>query len=84
MCFSATASFVVGAGLIGPGLLAIKRTPSPKMVPFASMPLIFTCHQFAEGCLWLSLTNPDFADWYKPALYTYSFVSQPFGRFGYH
>lgn len=78
MCFSATASFAVGASLLVPGYFAIKRTESLKMRPFASMPLIFCAHQTAEGCLWLSLTNPDLASWYQPALYTYSFISQPF------
>jgi hypothetical protein len=78
MCFSATASFAVGAGLIGPGYLAIKQTQSPKLMAFASMPVIFSCHQIAEGCLWLSLTNPAVASWCNPALYTYSFISQPF------
>lgn len=78
MCFSAGASFAVGASLLIPGYFAIKRTESPNLIAFASMPIIFSAHQTAEGCLWLSLTNPDFASWYKPALYTYSFISQPF------
>jgi len=77
MCFSATASFAVGAGLLGPGIYAIKRTKSPGMLAFACTPLLFSFHQIAEGCLWLSLTNPDFASLYKPALYGYSFISQP-------
>jgi len=77
MCFSAGASFAVGAGLLGPGYYAIKRTESPGMLAFASTPLVFSFHQIAEGFLWLSLTNPDFTTWYKPALYCYSFISQP-------
>ncbi len=47
------------------------------MLPFASTPLLFSFHQFAEGFLWLSLTNPDFESWYKFGLYGYSLVSQP-------
>ena len=77
MCFSATASFAVGAGLLGPGYVSIKRTQSPGMLLFACTPLVFTFHQIAEGVLWLSLKHPDFAPWYKPALYGYSFISQP-------
>jgi len=77
MCFSAGASFAVGAGLIGPGYYAIKRCESRKMLPFASTPLVFTFHQIAEGFIWLSLKNPEFASVYKPALYGYSFISQP-------
>lgn len=78
MCFSATASFTVGASLLVPGYIAIKRTTEPGMLAFSSMPIVFFLHQTAEGCLWLSLTNPDFSSWYQPALYTYSFISQPF------
>ena len=77
MCFSATASFAVGAGLLGPGYVSIKRTQSPGMLLFACTPLVFTFHQIAEGVLWLSLRHPHFASWYKPALYGYSFISQP-------
>lgn len=77
MCFSATASFAVGAGLIGPAYYAIKKTESRAMLPFACTPLLFSFHQFAEGFLWLSLTNPDFEAWYKPGLYAYSLISQP-------
>ena len=78
MCFSASASFTVGASLLIPGFIAIKRTTAPGMLAFSSMPFVFCLHQTAEGCLWLSLTNPDFSSWYQPALYTYSFISQPF------
>jgi hypothetical protein len=77
MCFSATASFAVGAGLLGPGYVAIKRTQSAGMLAFASTPIVFTFHQIAEGFLWLSLKNPHFTSWYEPALYSYSFISQP-------
>jgi hypothetical protein len=77
MCFSAGASFAVGAGLIGPAYYSIKKTNSPGMLAFASTPLLFSFHQISEGFLWLSLTNPEFVDWYKPTLYFYSFISQP-------
>ena len=77
MCFSASASFTVGAGLLVPGYYAIKRCESPGMLLFASTPIVFCFHQLAEGSLWLALKNPDFASWYKPALYGYSFISQP-------
>lgn len=77
MCFSAGASFAVGAGLLVPGIYTIKRAESPGMLAFACTPIVFSFHQIAEGFLWLSLQNPDFASWYKPALYGYSFISQP-------
>ena len=77
MCFSAAASFTVGASLLGPGYYSIKSTRSRGMLLFACTPILFCFHQTAEGFLWLSLKNPDFASWYKPALYGYSFISQP-------
>ena len=77
MCFSAGASFAVGAGLLGPGYYSIKRTESRGMLLFACTPVLFCFHQTAEGFLWLSLKNPDFASLYMPALYGYSFISQP-------
>jgi hypothetical protein len=77
MCFSAAASFTVGAGLLGPGYYSIKNTKARGMMLFACTPLVFTFHQVAEGFLWLSLKNPEFSSWYDPALYGYSFISQP-------
>ena len=66
MCFSASASFTVGAALVVPALYAIKQTESRGMLAFACTPIVFCFHQIAEGFLWLSLKNPDFASWYKP------------------
>jgi len=77
MCFSASASFAVGAALLAPGYYSIKRAESSGMLAFACTPILFSFHQITEGFLWLSLTNPDFAFWYKPALYGYSFISTP-------
>jgi len=77
MCFSATASFAVGSSLLAPGIYSVRSTTSRGMILFASTPILFSFHQLAEGLLWLSLTNPGFASWYNPALYSYSFISQP-------
>ena len=77
MCFSAGASFAVGAGLAVPGYYSVSSAKSRGMLLFASTPLLFCFHQLAEGCLWLSLQQPEFAGMYKPALYGYSFISQP-------
>jgi hypothetical protein len=78
MCFSATASFTTGVAMLGIGYVSLKKVESSKDLAFASTPLVFSMHQLAEGCLWLSLQHPEYASWYKPALYVYSFVSQPF------
>jgi hypothetical protein len=77
MCFTANVSFGTSALVLGVGIVAIKRIDSPKMLGLACTPIVFCFHQLAEGCLWLSLKNPDFTSWYNPALYGYSFISQP-------
>lgn len=76
MCFSATASFAVGAGLLAPGYYAINQTESRQLLLLASTPFVFSALQISEGFLWLSLQNSHFASWYKPSLYSYSFISQ--------
>jgi hypothetical protein len=78
MCFSASVSFGAGAVLAGTGIIAIKKNKLPGMLALASTPMIFSFHQISEGFLWLALKNPEFSSWYKPALYAYSFISQPF------
>jgi len=76
MCFSATASFAVGAGLIAPSYYSISKTESRQMLMLASTPVVFSALQISEGFLWLSLQHHDYASWYKPSLYSYSFISQ--------
>ncbi|MEO8809528.1 MAG: DUF6629 family protein [Rhodanobacter sp.] len=57
MCFSATASFASSAviGVIGVATLA--RSKHRREWLFASIPLLFALHQFAEGAVWLGLTG---------------------------
>lgn len=76
MCFSASVSFGASALLAGTGIVALRKNESRSMLPFACTPILFSVHQLAEGFLWLSLKNPDLADWYNPSLYSYLFVSQ--------
>jgi hypothetical protein len=57
MCFSAGASFGASAVLSAIGVATIKKTKTPRQIPFASIPLIFAIQQFTEGCVWLSLTH---------------------------
>ena len=76
MCFSATASFGASALLAGAGVVAMKKAETPKMLPFASMPLFFSAHQLCEGLVWLSLTHPEWAAWQQPCTYFYLFIAQ--------
>lgn len=55
MCFSATASFTA-AGITGIiGLATLTRISSPRDLPLAFMPLVFSAQQAIEGALWLTL-----------------------------
>ena len=81
MCFSASVSFGASALLAGTGVVALQKIESPKMFPFACTPILFSVHQLTEGFLWLSLQYPDWISWYKPALYSYLFISQAFWPF---
>lgn len=54
MCFSATASFVAGSGLIVMGVATLRATHRRSEILFAAIPLIFGLQQIVEGALWLS------------------------------
>lgn len=54
MCFSAEASFVVGAALSVTGVAIIKKTQIKTDLPFAIIPLLFGIQQIVEGAVWLS------------------------------
>ncbi len=54
MCFSATASFVAGVGLLGVGVATLKKAEKKAEIPFAMIPLLFGVQQIIEGILWLS------------------------------
>ena len=54
MCFSASASFIIGGSLTVLGVVTVKRASSGAELPFAAMPLLFGIQQIIEGVLWLS------------------------------
>lgn len=61
MCFSAEASFAVGAVLVPSGLyctLAAARK-NPACLPVAAIPLLFGLQQISEGLVWLGLHHDD-------------------------
>ncbi|MCH9617031.1 MAG: hypothetical protein SP1CHLAM9_03310 [Chlamydiia bacterium] len=58
MCFSAEASFIAAAVLIGTSVYTIKKTLSSKDLSFmllALIPLLFGIQQLSEGFVWLFL-----------------------------
>lgn len=76
MCFSASASFGVGAVLIAVGVATIKKTNQPSQLLFASIPLIFGIQQMVEGVLWLTIPNPDYINTQRVATYAFLIFAQ--------
>ncbi|MEP7005137.1 MAG: DUF6629 family protein, partial [Sphingomonas bacterium] len=54
MCFSATASFTAGAGLLIIGAVTVRRARTAAELPFALVPALFGVQQVIEGALWLT------------------------------
>lgn len=71
MCFSAGASFTAGAIISAIGIATIKEVQKPSQRVFASIPLIFGIQQIAEGCLWMTLQNGDYAIIQKISTYIF-------------
>lgn len=57
MCFSAEASFAVGAALLPAGAYCIRRALQVRIayLPLAVIPVVFAIQQIAEGFVWLGL-----------------------------
>ena len=84
MCFSASASFTVSAGLIPVGIYCLykanKRRDHKLFWPFALYPLVFGIQQAIEGWLWLSLETGGVESLRIPAL-SFVFFSHFFWLF---
>jgi len=76
MCFSASASFGAGVVLAAISVISIKKIQKPSQIYFASIPIIFSVQQLAEGFLWLALTKPFFAPLQQITTYTFLFFAQ--------
>lgn len=63
MCFSASASFTAGIGLLFCGIFALKRVTNKKFYLIALIPLIFGVQQLVEGFVWLSFTYEQLTPW---------------------
>jgi len=57
MCFSATASFTAGAGLLVVGAMTLSRARAPAEIPYALIPGLFAIQQLIEGGLWLTFAD---------------------------
>lgn len=55
MCFSASASFLVGTSLLAVGAATLNQTVRRSELPFAAIPLLFGVQQIVEGGIWLGL-----------------------------
>jgi hypothetical protein len=60
MCFSSEASFAGGIIISAIGIATIKKVHNPSQLVFASIPLFFGVQQIVEGCLWLTIPNPEY------------------------
>jgi hypothetical protein len=78
MCFSANASFVAGIILPVIGVAAIIKVQHKSQILFASIPLLFAVQQIAEGFLWITLPNPDYASVSQGLTYVFLFFAQFF------
>lgn len=77
MCFSATASFTAGIGLVVVGVMTTRRVERRAELPFALIPFLFGVQQLIEGVLWLTLAEgATFAN--SLLTYSYSFFSHVF------
>jgi len=76
MCFSASISFGASVLLLGTGVSAIKKVESPKMLAFASIPILFGIQQLSEGILWLTLPDPDLINWQRMSIYLFLIFAQ--------
>ena len=76
MCFSASASFAAAGLTTVAGLAALRRSRTTGTRLLAGVPLLFAVHQFAEGVLWLALSDPARAGWGGPAMRVYLVVSK--------
>lgn len=76
MCFSTAASFGAGAILLGIGAAAASQVQKPRQWAFATIPALFAVQQISEGFVWLSLSNPLFAMWNRPATMLFLIFAQ--------
>jgi hypothetical protein len=75
MCFSATASFSAGIVLTVIGVASIRKSNHKSQLFFASIPFIFGVQQFAEGILWVTISQGNYFVLQKMATYIFLFFA---------
>ena len=76
MCFSAEASFAGGFIISTIGVATVKEVHKPSQLVFASIPLFFGAQQITEGCLWLTLPNPEYGNVQMFAKYIFLIMAE--------
>lgn len=84
MCFSAGASFSAGAVLAVIGAASLKQVQRPSQIAFASIPMLFSIQQVAEGVLWVTLPDPSAITTQHVATYMFLFFAQAAGLRWFH
>lgn len=72
MCFSALASFTASGFLLTAGVVSIGMAKKKDQLSLAAIPVMFAAQQFAEGILWMTLSNDSLLPW--KSICTYLFV----------
>lgn len=78
MCFSATASFITGAGLCVAGSFSLSHAKDRSQLVFASIPMVFGIQQLSEGVLWLSVNGTISEKWLWPSALVFLVFAQVF------
>ncbi|MBB2148049.1 DUF6629 family protein [Pedobacter gandavensis] len=76
MCFSTTASFTAGAGLLLVGSISLVKAKTTSQYVLACIPILFAAQQLIEGLLWLALSHAAYARWSELAMYLFLAFAQ--------
>lgn len=75
MCFSMTADLVVGTALLPVAVATLREVKHWREVPFASLPAVFSIHQFLEAAVWPNrFVSAGMANF---AMHAYVFIALP-------
>jgi hypothetical protein len=76
MCFSPEASFAGGIIISAIGVATVTKVHKSSQLVFASIPLFFGIQQIAEGVLWITLPNSDYANIQKFSTYLFLIMAE--------